>query len=542
MSSPTAPPRMKAVVSVPARRLKTGPTNAAVNASIDNNSPAATAATATTPSTAAAAATSGHHQRVHCPGCSSTNVVVEDEGETICHDCGLVLADDTVLTASTSDISGYGLTRVNDVGRSLDHNKTLRNVGHAINIATAEDRRELYSSRSIADVKICLEQTCAALGLPIADAHRGLYLWTAFKNLMGIKVTKYARRASIACLYIAAKEAKREVTLNQLSMRSETNTNTLGSVYKDVKQTLLKHKFIHAGGNIELDPWTILDKILTLDSEASIQSGLMDDLPLDLREALGATLPPREKAERLQKLLRASQRCMTLAIEADMMTGRLPIPLAGACVAVAVQVEGKIQLCPEELFEFIAKVWLAAPSTIKKRYMELKKYMLECVNRLPFDVGGNRKTRPLFSLTGVLSYPHFFDKSQEDLWSGPDSDADADGQGYVEEDLEENPAAKSPVEPEMVKAVEPVKPVDVIEEVEEIVGEVEETHMGLKRKPDTLEMSSPPKKIRWQEQQHQLSGGEEYEEEENVAEQDFDQDPDHDYDHDYGYDYDGDDD
>ncbi|KAF9946786.1 hypothetical protein BGZ70_003028 [Mortierella alpina] len=486
MSTPTAPPRLKAVVSVPVRRVKTGPAGAAVTASSDTHLPVATAATAATPSS-----TPGRPQRMQCPGCSSTNVVVEDDGETVCHDCGLVLADDIVLTSGSNDTSSYGLTRVNDIGRSLDHNQTMHKVGHSINIATSEDRRELYSSRSIADVKVVLEQTCSALGLPIADAHRGHYLWMAFKNLMGIKVTKYARKASIACLYLAAKEAKRKVTLGQFSSRTEINTNMLGSVYKDVKQLLLKHKFINPDGNLELDPWTMLDKILSLSSEASIQSGLLDDLPLYLREVFGATMSRPKQEEQLQKLLLASQKCMTLAIEADMLTGRLPIPLAGACVAVAIQVEGKMLQCPDEVLEFIAKVWMAAPSTIKKRYSELKKYMLECVHRLPFDVGGNRKTRPLYSLTGVLSYPLFFDDSQEELPSGPDavSDDDSDGhdagdQEYVDEDTEEE-------------------------------QEQQQQH--------------------YHYHQHQEDGDEG---EENA----FEQDDDYNYDHDEDYDYDGDDD
>ncbi|KAF9571303.1 hypothetical protein EC968_000742 [Mortierella alpina] len=556
MSTSTAPPRIKAVVSVPARRPKIDPAGAAVIAGTEINSRAAAATAAATPATEATDATattttSGRPQRLHCPGCSSTNVVVEDEGETICHDCGLVLADDITLTSGDNDVSGYGLTRVNDVGRSLDHNRNLHKIGHGINMASSEDRRELYSSRSVADAKIYLEQISTSVGLPIADAHRALYLWTAFKNLMGIKYTKYAKRASIACLYVAALEAKREVTLNQLSARTEINTNTLGSVYKDVKQTLLKHKFIHSGGNLELDPWMVLDKILTLDSETSIQSGLMDDLSRDLREALGASLPPKDKAERLQKLLRVSQRCMALAIEADMLTGRLPIPLACACVVVAVQVEGKLAQCPEELIEFVAKVWMAAPSTVKKRYMELKKYILECVSRLPFDVGGNRKTRTLYSLTGVLSYSLFFDKSQGDQWSGADSgdsDGDADeGQDYIDdEDLEENQAENSPApsaagsaEPERVQAVESIKPAEAIEEVEEVVGEVEETAIGLKRKLDTLEMNSPHKKHCWHEQQdyYEDVGEADEEGEEDVVEQGY-----YDHDQDDGYDYDGDDD
>ncbi|CAO3571840.1 unnamed protein product [Mortierella alpina] len=573
MSTPTAPPRIKAVVSVPVRRLKTAAAGAAVAASSDPNLPAATAATATPPSTP------GRPQRMQCPGCSSTNVVVEDEGETVCHDCGLVLSDDTVFTSNTNDVSSYGLTRVNDIGRSLDHNQNLHKLGHANPIATSEDRRELYSSRSIADVKVVLEQICSALGLPVADAHRGHYLWMAFKNLKGIKVTKYARKASIACLYLAAKEAKREVTLGQFSSRADINTNMLGAVYKDVKQILLKHKFVSQDGSLELDPWTMLDKILTLSSEASVQSGLLEDLPPYLREVFGATMSRQEQAEQLQKLLQASQRCMTFAIEADMFTGRLPIPLAGACVAVAVQVEGKMLQCPDEVLDFIAKVWMAAPSTIKKRYKELKRYMLKCVHRLPFDVGGNRKTRPLYSLTGVLSYPLFFDDSQEELRSGTDavSDDDSDGneaddQEYVDEDTEEellpwdkakipaNASVAGPAQPQRVQAVAPSKPVNVMEareeseETEEIVGEVEGTHIGLKRKLDTLEMNSPPKKFCWHDPQQQQQQQEQQEQQEqhyrqhhhqedgDEVEEDASEQDDYDHDHDDGYDYDADDD
>ncbi|KAF9986957.1 hypothetical protein BGZ75_001237 [Mortierella antarctica] len=535
MSTPTAPPRIKAVVSVPVRRPKTD----------RKTDPTGAAATAATPTTEANAATSGRPHRMQCPGCSSTNIAFEDEGETICHDCGLVLADDTGLTSSSNDVSGYGLTRVNDVGRSLDHNKNLQLVGHSINISSAEDRRELYHSRGTADVKLWLEQMCAAFGLPTADAHRSLYLWTAFKKLKNLKITKYSRRAAVACLYVAAKESKREVTLNQFSSQTDTNARKFGSVYKDVKEVLLKHKYIGSGGNLEMDPWMFLDKVLTLDNEASIQSGLMDDLPPDLREALGVTLPPNAKAERLQTLLRVSQRCMTLAIESGMMTGRLPMPLAGACVVMAVQVEGKLALCPEELFEFIGKVWMSSPSTLKKRYMELKKYMVDSVKKLPFDVGGNRKTRTLFCLTAVLTYQPFFEKAPEDLWSGPETvscDSDGnDGQDDVDEDVQEDPA-ENPTNASAgsgrVQAVEPSKPAETIEEVEEIVGEFEGTHMGVKRKLD-LEMNSPPKKFRWHEQrQEQQPQEDEDEEEEDAVEQD---DFSH-HDDDDGYDYDYDDD
>ncbi|KAG0198115.1 hypothetical protein BGX28_008413 [Mortierella sp. GBA30] len=379
-------------------------------------------------------------QPAQCRNCSSTNII-EDEDETICGSCGLVIDDAPTLTAAGGhNDANYGLTRVNNIGRSYEKS-TGRRLGYGASITTPSERRIQRQSEREATVQESIKALAARNGLDSLVANNAFSYWRKYRKELDLRYTRFVCQTSVACLYIAAREKGQGVSLVKLAMYAEMSPYTLGSMYTKVKEILLKNNIITREAtrfNTEEDPWIALQRIYDLGSERSIQSGEMDTLSPLIQSAFGIHESDKKRIECQRRILNMAQKCMIVAIDSGLSTGRQLLPLVAASVAIAVEVHLKLTKCPDELLQFVSHAWLAAKNTVKRRYNELLRCLTSWAKRLPFiDIDDLKRKKLCYYIDDVFKYFGTLKDKDRQLWAALD-DVEADQNVTMDEEDEED--------------------------------------------------------------------------------------------------------
>ncbi|KAG0225690.1 hypothetical protein BGX31_007556 [Mortierella sp. GBA43] len=358
-----------------------------------------------------------------CPGCNGTNVFSESSiGGVVCHDCGQVL-EDRVLDDTPGRDSG-GLTRVDKRGRTWGE-PSHPSSGHlgSYTIASPSEQRRLYRSKRFQQLRKHLSATGRLSGLS-NDVNRAYFLWRTVMADMNLKFWDQAFRGAVACLFLASKERKRGVTLFGIAAKAGVSPFKVGAVYKQIKSLLLERQILDDddGSLVDDDPRNMLEKIFCIGSSASIQRGEMDNLPQPIREVFGVDADDRERMTNLRSLWSSAQKCMAIAMDADLTTGRHPHALVAACLVVAVEVKLLITGYPKELVDFAAITFDSTPTTVRLRYRELKNRMLVWANRLPFITTGQtiKEKKLVYHLEDVLKYFGSLESRNKQLWAALD--------------------------------------------------------------------------------------------------------------------------
>ncbi|KAG0358176.1 hypothetical protein BC939DRAFT_491544 [Gamsiella multidivaricata] len=373
------------------------------------------------------ASSNAQRSELTCPGCHGTNILEDPEvGALVCCDCGHVLQENILSNAldaaGVDNTSYYGTTLVSRTGRSL-----LTDTRHGafayISVANAATRIRLYRRKRFEQVRTLLATVARGSGLKSADSSRAYYLW---KNIMSISNPRFwnpAARAALACLYLAAKEAKRGITLIDIAVRAEMSPYKIGAACKQVKSTLIELKILDLDSsqllNAEEDPWTMLERIMTIGSADSNERGEMERLAQDIQDAFGFNLEDETRASSLRSLLSSAQKCMAIAMDASLPSGRNPQGMVAACLIVAVEVRLMLTKVPEELFEFVALVFRSAKSTVAIRYKELRKCMLVWAQQLPFHNNARdiKDKKLVYYMEDVIVYFGHLKEHNKRLWT-----------------------------------------------------------------------------------------------------------------------------
>ncbi|KAG0257584.1 hypothetical protein BG011_003864 [Mortierella polycephala] len=367
-----------------------------------------------------------------CPACSSKNVFEDDQGYITCHNCGHLLAENVSLHVSSEgpDVSGY--TRVNNLGRPFVASANFQRRTTAP--YESQERRRIYRGKRYAQIRDYLIAAGHSNGLVMTDVNRSYHLWRRVMSISPLQFWTPAARAALACLYLAAKESKRGLSLVQIAVRAEMSPYDIGATYKLIKSILIKQGFLDPNQecfNTEEDPWIVLERILTFGSTDSIQRGDMDELSHEIQDAFGIGKEPEERSFCLRGLLSSAQKCMTIAIDSGLVTGRYLHAMVAACLLVAVQVQLQLVQIPEELVHFVTIAFTSGLNTVKDRYKELKKCMLVWARRLPFvkSAGKIKDTKLVYYLDDVLKYFGHLEEQNKRLWAALDEATSADFKG-----------------------------------------------------------------------------------------------------------------
>ncbi|KAF8923277.1 hypothetical protein BGZ58_003137 [Dissophora ornata] len=195
----------------------------------------------------------------------------------------------------------------------------------------------------------------------------------------------------------------------------------------------------------------MLDRILAIGSTNSIQRGDMDKLPDEIRDAFGFNLDDEERTSCLRSLLSSAQKCMTIAMDSGLVTGRQQQALVAACLVIAVEVRLALTKPCDELLEFAVITFSSAHKTVSNRYKELKRCMLVWARRLPFvkDASKIKAAKLVYYMDDVFKYFGHLNQQNQQLWtmldksesvaSGNDEDGNdrlGPGEFMTEKDLE----------------------------------------------------------------------------------------------------------
>lgn len=389
----------------------------------------------------------------HCTGCGGHRLA--DDHETailVCVDCGLV-ANENMLDDNPKSYHGYGLTRVSATGRELTTKdkrardkriRTGQGESDARNTPSGTTNVTVYTRRymqRLEEARVVITSVGRANGLSDVVVRRAIFFFVLVKRKM--KVVGDGK--ALACLYIAAREAGKKLRLIELATQSGLSPYTLGADYKRVRAFLVKRETIDTGTGlyvVEEDPWTELERILSIGSSESIERDDYANLPQDVKDALGINMESVERSRRLRGLLSMSQKFMIIAADASLDNSRRIQPLVAACLIVALEVRLQLTETPKEMLQLVGFMYNSIPSTIMSRYRELRKCILQWAHRLPFvDKTAHITEKKLVYFTeDVIKYfGHLQDKNRQ-LWALIDKAAE-EGEGdtdHVEESGDDN--------------------------------------------------------------------------------------------------------
>ncbi|KAG0305775.1 hypothetical protein BGZ98_003605 [Dissophora globulifera] len=399
----------------------------------------------TSSSSPSSSSTGDSDSRQQCPACGQPTVGVEYAiGSIVCHNCGLVLSE-TVFERVDSGLSlsfhTQGLVAVDRIGRPRFVRPQARSIGHTA--FSRSDMRRVYRAKRIRQVHEYLTAACSPNNLHSTDLRRAYYLWKQCMGTLRLQFWDPAARAALACLYIASKESRRGLSLIEIALRAEISPFKLGATYKLVKATLLENHHINPDNpcfSIEEDPWVMLERILHIGSQHSVQQGAMDRLPDQIRDAFGLHLGQEQRSLCLRHLFSTSQKCMTIAVDSGLATGRQPPALVAACLVVAVEIQLLLAKPCEELLEFAAITFSCSLKNLRTRYRELQQCMLVWARRLPFvkDAGNIKGPKLIYHLEDVVKYFGHLNKQNKQLWAVLDASESAPSDG--EDDVGKNEA------------------------------------------------------------------------------------------------------
>ncbi|KAF9918921.1 hypothetical protein BX616_004193 [Lobosporangium transversale] len=404
-----------------------------------------------------------HRKDLQCPQCQSTEAYEEHAtGETVCHVCGHVFEDGIIYTElSTTDTSGepqkqpysQGTVRVNRTGQTYGFlsDSAQHHLGGYGYGSFTQDRRRLYRAKRYAQIKTYLSFVTRQCELSEAHINRAFFLWKQVMALMQLKFWTRAAQGALACLYLAVKEAKKGISLVEIAVKAEESPYKVGALYKAIKGILLENSILEAGNacfNLENDPWLMLQRIMSIGTTDSIQRGDMENLSQEFQDVLGVHRKPEMKRACLRTLLAAAQKCMTIATDSGLATGR-PIPaLVAACLIIAIEVRLMAPKCPEELFHFAAMLFSTSHFAVMARYKEVRQCMLIWARRLPFvdKTDKIKDAKLVFYMEDVLKYFGHLQEQNKRVWAALDHqegseerDDDEDrvgpGENFIAEDL-----------------------------------------------------------------------------------------------------------
>ncbi|KAF9585051.1 hypothetical protein BGW38_004088 [Lunasporangiospora selenospora] len=325
----------------------------------------------------------GSSSRLRCPECHSHNVHHDDSiGSIICHNCGVVIAEnqehEVHEDSSSVFVPSYGTTWVNAVGRAND-GRSFAFKGQSRELfQQGPTQKRRHRGKRLSVIKEYLQQISLGTESSAADVKRALYLWGIVMEKTQRRIDRVAEDWALACLYFVAKETKKAISLVQIAISSGRAPNVIGIKYRQLKIILLEGGSIrreHVCFSADEDPWIVLDRIMTIGSEESLQQGRFDFLPYNLKDVLGigvTDLTMRRSC--LRSLLVSAQKCMIVALDSTLLTGRYTNPLAAACLVISIEVKLQLEKCPEELFELAATEFFSTTDTVRSRYHELRKF------------------------------------------------------------------------------------------------------------------------------------------------------------------------
>ncbi|KAF9120309.1 hypothetical protein BGW39_011515 [Mortierella sp. 14UC] len=384
---------------------------------------------------------SAWRSRRHCTGCGGHRIADDHEAaSSVCMDCGLVVSES--MLEDKPRYQGYGLTRVTAIGREYPSKKLSARDLRLRSAMGDGSRTSLHNTqagtearfhsraylRQVEGARGLIMSAGKANGLSDVDVKRATFLFLLIKKKMPGQI---GNLKALACLYIAAREAGKGLRLLELAAQFGLSPFKFGADYKKVRSFLLQRKTIDTSSGfyiVEDDPWTELERILTIGHSESIERGDFEDLSQDIKDALGVNMEPTERSRRLRGLLSMAQKCMIVATDASLDDARRIQPLVGACLVVALEVRLQLAQSPHELLQWIGNMYSSPPSTIKSRYRELRKCLLEWARRLPFvDKSAHVTERKLiYFLEDVIKYFGHLQEKNRQLWVLLDRTAEED--------------------------------------------------------------------------------------------------------------------
>ncbi|KAF9172834.1 hypothetical protein BGX21_004519 [Mortierella sp. AD011] len=361
-----------------------------------------------------------------CPDCKSANIHEEGQ-EVICRGCGHVFEDFIFESAAGREFHpsfAYGLTRVSRVGRPIQ--QVSKRFHTSLPNQNIESRRTRRAKR-FEQIREYLAAAGRQSGLSQNHVSRAYYLWKKAMDYLNLRFWDPAARTAIACLYLAAKESKKGVSLVDLAVRTNVSPYKIGANYKQVKSSLMELKVLAADFSSDEDPWIVLQRILTIGTPDFTQQGYVENLPREIRDVLGINMEVAESAASLRSLLSSAQKCLTIAKDSGLMTGRLPQALGAACLVIAIEVRLVLTVCPEELYEFAARLFGTSAHTVSLRHRELRQSMLTWARRLPFVKGAGKikESKLVYYMDDVLKYFGHLQEQNRQLWAMLDKDEDS---------------------------------------------------------------------------------------------------------------------
>ncbi|KAF8946010.1 hypothetical protein BGZ47_001504 [Haplosporangium gracile] len=389
--------------------------------------------------------------RRQCTGCGGNRLVNDHEtASLVCIDCGTV-ANENMLDDNPKWYQGYGLTRVSAIGREFpSKNKKIRDrrirthhgdggLKPLQNTPTGTTNATVYTRhymQQVEEARVVITSAGRANSLSDVDVRRAIFFFLLVKQKM--KVIGHGK--PLACLYIAAREAGKKLRLIELATQSGLSPFGLGADYKRVRAFLVQRKTIDTGTGlyvVEEDPWTELERILSIGSSESIERDDFAHLPQDVKDALGINMESVERSRRLRGLLSMSQKFMIIAADASLDTSRRIQPLVAACLIVALEVHLQRTESPKEVLQWVGFMYNSIPSTVMSRYRELRKCILQWARRLPY-VGKTahitEKKLVYFTVDVIKHFGHLQDKNRQ-LWALLDKTAE-EGEHEGERDVD----------------------------------------------------------------------------------------------------------
>lgn len=359
----------------------------------------------------------------------------------MCIDCGLVAGEN--MLEEHPRYQGYGLTRVTVIGREVSRNnhtsrdrrfrsamgesslKSLSNTSAStkeVNIYTRRFMQRVEEARGL------ITSAGRANGLSDVVVKRAIFFFLLVKRRMGghIKDVK-----ALACLYIAAREAGKNMRIVDLATQSGLSPYTLGANYKKVRAFLVQRESIDTTTGLyvaDVDPWTELEHILTIGNSESIERDDYANLSQDLRDALGINMEPAERSKRLRGLLSMSQKFMIIAADASLDNSRRIQSLVAACFIVALEVRLQLTESSKEMLQWVGYMYTTLPATVKTRYRELRKCILEWARRLPYVEDSARITdkKLVYYMEDVIKFFGHLQDTNRQLWAQLDRAVEED--------------------------------------------------------------------------------------------------------------------
>ncbi|KAG0296033.1 hypothetical protein BGZ96_010324 [Linnemannia gamsii] len=347
---------------------------------------------------------------------------------------------------------GYGFTRVTLIGREVRRNNhtyrdrryhsakgesSLNSLSNGPTTTWEGSRR--YIER-VEEARVLITSAGRANGISDVVVKRAIFLFLLFKRTIRGRPIKDAK--ALACLYIAAKEAGKHLRIVDLATQSGLSPYTLGADYKKVRAFLVQRETIDTTTGLyvaDVDPWTELEHILTIGNSESIERGDYASLSQGLKDVLGINMEPAERSRRLRGLLSMSQKFMIIAADASLDDSRKIQSLVAACFIVALEVRLQLTESSKEMLQWVGYMFTSVPATVKSRYRELRKCILEWARRLPYveESACITDKKVVYYMEDVIKFfGHLQDKNRQ-LWAQLDKaveeDECEDDVGHAEE-------------------------------------------------------------------------------------------------------------